>query len=124
MLLIKNDKNTIQVFWIQAHTKVFRSYGGKYLKHILTYLFCIKYNEINMCHLDIHKNVIDKKWQKYYKYFVYKVIENFPILWGKIFKAYIMIFYIALIIIKLTYVIQIYKSMFPMKYGLNSINTS
>ena len=29
--------------------------GGNRLKSILTYLFCIKYNEINICHSDMQK---------------------------------------------------------------------
>ena len=40
---------------------------------------------------------------------------------GKIFKS-IFYVYIALSILKLTYVIQMYKSIFPIKNGINSIN--
>ena len=35
--------------------------GGKFLKHMLTYLCCSNYNEINMCHSDIEKYVSYKK---------------------------------------------------------------
>ena len=45
---------------LQRHTEVFRyiaAYGEKFLKLFLTYLSCMKYNEINMCHLDIQNNV-------------------------------------------------------------------
>ena len=42
-------------------------------------------------------------------------------LWGENFYNFL-IFYFALNIMKLTYVNQIYKGMFPMKNGLNRIN--
>ena len=50
----------VQIFCIQAHTKIFQyitAYGGKHLKRVLTYLLCTKYHEINVCHLDIQKHV-------------------------------------------------------------------
>ena len=31
--------------------------GRKFLKQILTYLYCTKYNEIDVWHLDVHKHV-------------------------------------------------------------------
>ena len=34
------------------------SNGGNFLKRILTYLYCIKYNEINMYHSDVQKNIL------------------------------------------------------------------
>ena len=34
---------------------------GKIFKRILTYLYCTKHNEINMCHLYLHENVFHKK---------------------------------------------------------------
>ena len=37
---------------------------GKFLKHVLTYLHYIKYNEINICYLDIQKHVSCGKWYK------------------------------------------------------------
>ena len=46
-----------QIFYLQAHTKVFpyiTSYVGKFLKRIL-HLYCTKCNEINICHLDVQK---------------------------------------------------------------------
>ena len=51
--------------------------GGKFLKHIITYLCCTKYNEINLCHSDVQKHVSYKKWFKLYKYFVYRHIQKF-----------------------------------------------
>ena len=52
MFLMKNGLSRINIFSIQARTKVL-----KYLKCILTYLYCIKYDEINVYHLCMHKNV-------------------------------------------------------------------
>ena len=34
---------------------------GKFLKRMLTYLYCTKCNEIDMCHLDVKKPVSYKK---------------------------------------------------------------
>ena len=54
----------VQICYLQAHTKVFpyiTSYRGKFLKRVLTYLCCTKCNEINICHLYIHKHVSHKK---------------------------------------------------------------
>ena len=50
----------MQIFCVQADTKVFRyitTDGRKLLKHILTYLHSIKYNEINICHLDVQNHI-------------------------------------------------------------------
>ena len=38
---------------VQRHTKVLQcitAYGGNFLKLTLTYLYCYKYNEINISH--------------------------------------------------------------------------
>ena len=64
------------VFCIQYHTKVFRSYGGKCLKRNLTDLYCTKYNENNVRHTNIHKHISYKKWHKYYKCFVYRLVQK------------------------------------------------
>ena len=50
---IKNDTKSTQILSTSSQ-KVFlyiSSYGGKFLKHILTYLYCTKCNEINMSFL-------------------------------------------------------------------------
>ena len=47
-------------FCIQAHTKIFKyimACGKNVLKHILTYLYCRKYNEINIFQSDVQKHV-------------------------------------------------------------------
>ena len=72
----------LQVFSIQAHAKVFRFYGEKCLKRILKYLYCTKYNKINIYHFDIHKNIFHTKWHKYYKCFVHRVTQKFSNLMG------------------------------------------
>ena len=38
--------------------------GGKFLKRILTYLYSTKYNEINVCHLDVQNHTSYKIWYK------------------------------------------------------------
>ena len=50
----------------EAH-KIFRdstAYGGKFLKRILTYFYCTKNNEIDICHWDIQNHVSYKKLYK------------------------------------------------------------
>ena len=45
-------KKGINILYTGLHN-VFRcimAYGGNFLKHILTFLYCTKYNEINICH--------------------------------------------------------------------------
>ena len=66
MFTMKNDIK-IQMLWIQAHTKVFpyiTSHGGKFLKLILTYLYSIKYNEINVYYLNVQNHTSYKKLYK------------------------------------------------------------
>ena len=38
-----------------------RTMGENYLQRILTYLFCTKCNELNMCHSNVQKHVSYKK---------------------------------------------------------------
>ena len=85
--LIKNYINATNNLYTSSY-KSFLTLWGKCLKRILIYLYCINYNEINICISDIQKHASYKKWYKYYKYFVYRLIQNFPILWGKIFKMH------------------------------------
>ena len=46
------------------------------------YLHSIKYNEINVGHLDIRKHVSYEKWLKYDIYFAYSSYKSFPIHYG------------------------------------------
>ena len=49
---------------LQRHTNVFRCitvYAREFLKHILTYLYCTKYNEIDVCHSDTQMYVPHKE---------------------------------------------------------------
>ena len=46
MCPIKNGLHYTRIL----HTTIFRSYRGKCLKRILTYLYCTKYNEIYKGH--------------------------------------------------------------------------
>ena len=55
------------IYWIkvcQQSNKCFPIYysvWGKFLKSILTYLYCCEYNEINKYHSDVQKHVSKKK---------------------------------------------------------------
>ena len=65
---------------MHAHPKVFRyitAYGGNFLKRILAYLYCIKYNEIIMPHLHIEKHVSIEKWVKLHKCFAFRLTRKF-----------------------------------------------
>ena len=76
MFLIKNVQ-ILKIFCIQAHTNVFRSFG-KCLKRFLTYLYCTKCYEINICYLGIHKHISYlKKCPEYHKYFAEMQTQNF-----------------------------------------------
>ena len=56
MFSIKNGINATINLQTGSH-KNFPILCGKFLKRILTYLFCINSNEINIRHLYMHKNV-------------------------------------------------------------------
>ena len=49
----KKITQMLEVFCMQAHTKVFWSKWRKCLKCILAYLLCINYNEIKVCHINL-----------------------------------------------------------------------
>ena len=55
MFRIKNDVKRTNIMCTGSH-KSFPTHSilrGKFLKRILTYLYSIKDNEINICHLDV-----------------------------------------------------------------------
>ena len=63
MFFIQNDTK-LQKLSAHSHTIVFRyiaSYGGNFLKRILTHLYSTKYNEINICHIDVQNHTSYKK---------------------------------------------------------------
>ena len=53
---IKNGVYTTNGLSRETH-KSFSVISFKYLKRFLTYLYCTKHNEINICHSDIQKQV-------------------------------------------------------------------
>ena len=61
MFLIRYAISSINILYADSltHTqKVYiRAYGGKFLKSILTYLYCNNYNEINIDHSNIQKDL-------------------------------------------------------------------
>ena len=63
---------------LQGQQKFFdtlKRLGRKFLKRASTY--CMKCNEINVCHLDIQKYVSYEKSFKYYILFVYRFTQKF-----------------------------------------------
>ena len=90
MLPIKNGTNATNILYTGSY-KSFPILWEKCLKLIITYLFCTKYNEINICHLYMHENVFHKKWHKDYKNFICRVTQSFPTTAGN-FKEYFNIF--------------------------------
>ena len=76
----------------QKLSDTLRPMGEKYLKRIVKYLYCTKYNEINIGHSNIQKHVSYEKCYKKYKYFVYRLKQKLsdtlrPV--GKLFKTYL-----------------------------------
>ena len=59
MFPTKNDINGINILYTNLPKGFPIHYGlqGKILKIILTYLYCSKYNDINICHSDVQKHV-------------------------------------------------------------------
>ena len=62
-LLIKNSTNAISILYTGSH-KSFEILCGKFLKRILSYLYCINSKQINMCDSDTQKHVSHEKWLK------------------------------------------------------------
>ena len=60
MFSVKNGIKTTSILYTELH-KSFPILCGKFLKRILSYLYCINCNEINIYHLDIHKQASYKK---------------------------------------------------------------
>ena len=63
MFSIKNGIKTTSILYTDSH-KSFPNLCGKFLKGILSYLYCINYNKINIHHSDIQKHVSHEKWLK------------------------------------------------------------
>ena len=49
MFSMKNGIKTTNILYTESH-KSFPIPYGKFLKRVLSYLYCINYNEINICH--------------------------------------------------------------------------
>ena len=62
---IENNKHRTKGSFTEIHKRFPVHFGllgeGKFLKLILTYLFCFKHNEINICHSDTQKHVSHEK---------------------------------------------------------------
>ena len=77
----KNDIKSANILYRGSHKsfpihyvirgKIFKAYFNK-----LTYLHYTEYNEIFRCHLDVQKHASCKPFYKYYKYFVYKLVQK------------------------------------------------
>ena len=59
---------------------------GKYLENILTFLYCINYYEINICHSDTCKYAPYKNGVNNISILYTDSHKSFPILWGKCLK--------------------------------------
>ena len=69
-----------QTVCLQRHTKfsdTLQPMERKCLKNILTYEDCTKYDEIDIYHLHIQKQVSYKKFCKKYKSYVYRLTQKF-----------------------------------------------
>ena len=78
--------NTTSILHTGSH-KSFPILCGNSLKCILLYLYCINYNEINICDWGIQNHVSHEKWLKLYKYFLYRLTQKVsntlrPMAWG------------------------------------------
>ena len=76
MFSIKNGTKTTSLLYTESH-KIFPILCGKFLKRFLLYFYCVNYNEINICHSGIQTHVSHEKWLKSYKYFLYRLSQNF-----------------------------------------------
>ena len=77
----------------QKFSDTLQRMGKKCLKHILTYFYCTKYNEINIGHPHIQKDVSYKKLYKSTNFIdSHKSFLIHCILRGEISKAYFNIF--------------------------------
>ena len=65
---MKNCINNLNILYTGSYksflstSKYITAYGEEIFKHILAYLYCIKYNEINIRHSDVQKHIFSKKW--------------------------------------------------------------
>ena len=76
MFSIMYNISTTSILYTGSH-KSFPILRGNSLKHILLYLYCVNYNEINVCHLCIQKHVSHEKWLRSYKYYLYRLAQKF-----------------------------------------------
>ena len=61
------ENDMVLMICLQRHTRAFSyitAYEGKFLKHMLEFLYWPNFNEIDMSHLDIQKYVSYEKWFK------------------------------------------------------------
>ena len=99
--------------------------GRKFLKRNLTHLFCPKYAEIIVCHLHKQKHVYCKKIVKpYNRKSLYKSFSIPNGLWGEQFKSEFQDIHVTIRTDILTHIIQICRSIIPIKKGINSTNIS
>ena len=64
MDLIENDTHRANDLFTETHKSFRKHYGllEEFFEHILTYSYCTKYNEINICHSCDQKHVSYRKW--------------------------------------------------------------
>ena len=76
---IESGIHTTNSLSTETHKSFPIHYGlrGKSFNRILTYLYCTKYNEINISYSDIQKHFPIKKSYKKYKYLTDKLTQKF-----------------------------------------------
>ena len=62
-------------FWTNGYSSETHKLFG-FLKRILTYLYCTKYDENNIGHSDTQKHVFLLKRFKHFKYFLYRLTQK------------------------------------------------
>ena len=92
MIPIKNSKNATSILYTDSY-RSFSTLWGKCLKHIITYLYSTKYNEINICNLYIHENDFDKNGIKIISILYTGSHKSFPILCGDFSKCILLYLY-------------------------------
>ena len=93
---IENDMNGTKGSFTEIHKRFPVHFGllgeGKFLKLILTYLYCTKYNKINIFHLVVQEHVSytgsHKRFLIYYRLYFEMARNVFSIIFHGVFLSY------------------------------------
>ena len=102
------------IFCIQIHTKIIRylmAYGGIFSKCFSTYIYCTKYDEINISHSCVQKHVLytgsHKRFFMYYRLFLETAGDVFSFVFHGLFLLYYILMHFMMCM-HVKYVIQCY----------------